>query len=329
MNKISVLIPIYNDAENLDYLLHSISRSNIKELNYEILIGDGGSDDSILEVINSHTNLKLKHVVNPPKSSKSVNINTCLRIAQGEIIFLIDSHCMISKNYFQNGVRLLNEAKDCCGIGPCVEIVSRKQLKISKVICSIYKSPFLLGPSKFKNSFFYKNYEGEVSTIFCGVFWKADMDLIFGFDESILRKQDVIFLTQLKKKTGKKLKNSYTLKLEYILKQSTLDSFMKRIFTQGSLVYDDISSSRIIHFIPLIALFLMLAIFYYDLQLAFITSTLYLIISFIFAYLETKNIFTSLIGGLVFPIIHASYVAGNIYALSKIFISIFVKINNK
>lgn len=328
MNKISVIIPIYNDAENLNYLLDSISRSDLKDFSYEILIGDGGSNDNILKVIHSHANLKLTHIVNPFKSSKSININSCLEISQGEIIFLLDSHCMINKNYFHNGVKLLTESEDCCGIGPCVEIVTTRQSKISKVICSIYKSPFLLGPSKFKNSFFYKSYEGEISTIFCGVFWKRDIDTIDGFDESVIRKQDVIFLKHLKESTEKKLKNSYKLKLDYILKQSTLTSFMKRIFIQGNLIFDDILSSRVIHYIPFFAAFMVLAIALYNLNLALIIIFLYFIASFLFTFFESKLLISSLIGALIFPLIHSSFVIGNISAILKKIFFAFLKNKN-
>ena len=51
MNKISIIIPIYNEAENIVELINHIKHSSSSQLIEEIIVVDGGSTDNSLDLV--------------------------------------------------------------------------------------------------------------------------------------------------------------------------------------------------------------------------------------------------------------------------------------
>ena len=49
---ISIVIPIYNEQDNIIQLIKEVKASLEKKINYEIIIVDDGSDDKTYEVVN-------------------------------------------------------------------------------------------------------------------------------------------------------------------------------------------------------------------------------------------------------------------------------------
>ena len=49
---ISIVIPIYNEQDNIIQLIKEVGASLEKKINYEIIIVDDGSDDNTYEVVN-------------------------------------------------------------------------------------------------------------------------------------------------------------------------------------------------------------------------------------------------------------------------------------
>ena len=49
---ISIVIPIYNEQDNIIQLIKEVRASLEKKINYEIIIVDDGSDDNTYEVVN-------------------------------------------------------------------------------------------------------------------------------------------------------------------------------------------------------------------------------------------------------------------------------------
>ena len=112
-------------------------------------------------------------------------------------------------------------------IGPSVEIIGQTNSSISRIISKLYMSPFLLGPSKFKRSFFYKNFSGPTDSIFLGFYLTSDLRDLGGFDENLLRKQDIDLLSRLKK-CQIKVFITCSVIVKYILKQDSLFKLAKR-----------------------------------------------------------------------------------------------------
>jgi len=317
--QITICIPYYNDSENLNKLLGSIYESNTKNISFEIIVCGSDSQNKVKDIVLSWKDkLPVSLIDTAKKTSASINLNKGIERAKGDIFCRIDSHCLIDKNYIQNGISEFNKnINDYSAIGPSVEIIGQSENFLSNVISKIYMSPFLLGPSKFKRSFFYKNFSGPTDSIYLGFYSTSDLRDLGGFDESIQRKQDIELLSRLKKMTNKGLYNSSSLIVKYILKQDSLFKLWKRCFVQGSYLFESSSSSRIIHYVPIIALIVFLILSKISSSVGLFLLILYIILCSIFGVIETLSLLGLAIAIIAFPISHLLYCAGNIRGFFK------------
>ncbi len=311
---LTVCIPSYNDSSNLDNLLESISKNQTDDLDYEIIVCDSDSDDDTEIVIrNWQRFLPIVYKKSFKGASASINLNKGIDLAKGKIFCRIDSHCLVSENYLIHGVKIFRAMQlEYSALGPSVEIQSSKKTRISNSVASLYKSPFLLGPSKFKRSLFFKNFSGRLDTIYLGFYRTADLVSLNGFDEKINRKQDIELLRRLESKTGRGFYNSSDLIITYILKQDTIFTLSARCMEQGSLLFESIKSSRPIHFAPIITIISFLGLVWFSYKIAITLVICYLFASVIFGLIESRSISTVLVSIILFPLVHLAYVFGNL-----------------
>lgn len=91
--KISIIIPTYNDQENLKKTLSAILNSNYKP--YEVIVVDDASTDKTKEEIEK---IGFKYIKLEKNSGQATARNTGAKIAKGDILFFIDSDIMIKKD---------------------------------------------------------------------------------------------------------------------------------------------------------------------------------------------------------------------------------------
>ena len=94
--KISVIVPVYNEAMHIESVLDQLLAQEYPVENYEILVVDGlstdGTPDLIQKYVNKYGNIRL--LMNPKRLSSSAR-NIGIKAAKGEIILIIDGHCII------------------------------------------------------------------------------------------------------------------------------------------------------------------------------------------------------------------------------------------
>lgn len=316
---LTICIPHLNDCKNLNLLLTSIWRSDLTGVNYEILVCDGFSNDNTLEIIKKwKKKINIFLIQTSPDASASLNLNAGLKISRGEIFCRLDSRCIISKDYFKVGIEIFKLLRDnFCALGPIATVIPINRGIIPKLISKLYHSPFFFGPSKFKASYFYRNFEGKVSSIYLGFYDKKELKNINGFDSNLKRKQDLELLTRLKFSTKKSLYTSAKLKLKYQLAQDRPIKIAKRALNQGKFLTTKISSSRPSHFLPIfLTLFVIFVSLKFD-YLFYTFSVTYLTACFVFSYLEIRRYHFAFFGIFLFPIVHLSFVCGNIIGVYR------------
>ncbi|WP_299777960.1 TIGR04283 family arsenosugar biosynthesis glycosyltransferase [uncultured Formosa sp.] len=95
MSKISIIIPTFNEAKNLQelipYLLKNASSINIKE----IIIVDGGSTDQTQEVVNVFTEVSLLH----SEKGRGKQMNLGAKQAKGNILYFLHADSYPPENF--------------------------------------------------------------------------------------------------------------------------------------------------------------------------------------------------------------------------------------
>lgn len=319
---ITICIPIKDDATSLLNLLASISRSDIAEFDYEIIVCDSYSTDNVEDIVEQFLNdLNIYLIRTLKNANASENLNAGIARAKGEVFVRLDSHCCVSSNYFSIGVSTLKaEASKVCGVGPSVKIESKSGKLLGKAIASAYVSPFFMGPSKYKRSIFFKRYTGFVSSIYCGFFWTRDLREINGFDVCLVRKQDIEMLNRLQNHTEKRLLNNSDLVLRYTMKHDSLWRVSKRSFIQGKLLTTSLKDTPIKHTIPATFLVSMCVLSVAAPIFAIYLLIVYFFTIFIASMLEKHHLVSALYSLLIFPSVHIAYFLGNIFGVLELLI---------
>ena len=89
---ISIVIPIYNEQDNIIQLIKEVRASLEKKINYEIIIVDDGSDDNTYEVVNkiNKINKNINIISHKKNYGQSIGLRTGIIEANSEYIVTLD-----------------------------------------------------------------------------------------------------------------------------------------------------------------------------------------------------------------------------------------------
>ena len=101
--RISVIIPHYNDMENLGRCLSLLAKQTLPPNNYEIIVADNNSKcgiDAVKALCRDQA-----RVVPAPIQGAAEARNTAVRASQGAILAFIDSDCRPSPGWLEEGTK--------------------------------------------------------------------------------------------------------------------------------------------------------------------------------------------------------------------------------
>jgi glycosyltransferase involved in cell wall biosynthesis len=116
---VSVIIPVFNDAERLKTCLEALDRQTYPKDFYEVIVVDNGSDDNVEDAVNQFTQAKMATETTP---GSYVARNKGLSLAKGEIIGFTDADCVPASDWIEKGVANLNQVSNCGIVGGKIEI---------------------------------------------------------------------------------------------------------------------------------------------------------------------------------------------------------------
>lgn len=93
---ISVIIPTFNEAANINDCVLSLKNQNIK--NFEIIVVDDGSTDNTLEILNKLNIKVFKQSHLGPGAARNLGASH----AKGEILVFVDADMVFDKNFLKN-----------------------------------------------------------------------------------------------------------------------------------------------------------------------------------------------------------------------------------
>jgi rSAM/selenodomain-associated transferase 2 len=105
MNKISIIIPILNEAENIANLLNYLIEISSEENISEIIVVDGGSIDNSIAVVSEFKKVKLLH----SEKGRAKQMNFGAKQAIGNILYFLHADSFPPINYDK---LIVNEVKN-------------------------------------------------------------------------------------------------------------------------------------------------------------------------------------------------------------------------
>ena len=91
---ISIIIPTYNEAENIEGLIKFL-KGNSKQDQIEIIVSDGGSDDDTLKIAKAAG----ANAVLSPNKGRAAQMNYGASLAKGNILYFIHADCFPAVNF--------------------------------------------------------------------------------------------------------------------------------------------------------------------------------------------------------------------------------------
>ena len=227
MDKISILIPVYNEEKYILKCLESIESQTYNLESIEVIVIDGRSTDktlSIVEEFNRNSKIDIKVVDNPNRTAPYA-MNIGVKNASGSIIIRIDGHAYMKNDFVEQCVLALEKHKSVVCVGG--SIITINENAIGEAIALAMSSPFGVGDAKFR----YSQEEVLVDTLAFGAYRKEIFEKVGLFDEELVRNQDDEFNFRVIK-SGEKILLNPKIK-SYYYGRTSIKKLFKQYFQYG------------------------------------------------------------------------------------------------
>jgi glycosyltransferase involved in cell wall biosynthesis len=100
-----VVIPAFNEEQNIEASLSSLINQSYPRDRYEIILVDNGSTDRTSEIASGHADL----ILSKPDGNVGAVRNFGISNASGDVIICTDADCVVASNWIETGVALLEK----------------------------------------------------------------------------------------------------------------------------------------------------------------------------------------------------------------------------
>ena len=322
---ITIIIPVYNEERYILNCLESVVNSDYSKDRMEVFVIDGDSEDKTMEIVTEFSRkYSFINIFTNKYKIVPISMNIGIKQSKGNFIIRLDAHSFYPPNYFSELV--MNAVKyKTDNIGTvCLTDVKNKTVK-SLAIKTVLSSKFGVGNSLFRIGI---TKPMEVDTVPFGCFSKEIINKVGGYDERLVRNQDIELNKRIKSVGGKILLLPEPECVYYA--REDYKSFAKSNFSNGkwnvltAFHTKKMKSLSIRHFVPLVFVFsilLPLLLSVIDVRITYLSigimSLYFLVISLISITLSKK---TSNYQNLVyaFYILHFSYGMGSLVGIMNV-----------
>lgn len=118
MLKASLIIAVYNQAQNLKLILEAATKQTAND--FEIVVADDGSSDETVMIVekfqSDHPALPVSIVTQEDRGfRKTMILNKAIRTSKGEYLIFIDGDMLLEKRFIELHLRYRNPAHVLCG----------------------------------------------------------------------------------------------------------------------------------------------------------------------------------------------------------------------
>ena len=223
--KVSIIIPTYNEERYIARCLDSILRNDYPKDLIEILVIDGKSTDRTQEIVQGYVqHYPFVRLLKNSKRVQAAAINIGIRAAVGEIVLIMSAHAIYAPDYIRQSVTLLQET-DAANVGGLMFAVGSDY--VSNSIAAALTSPFGVGDARYR----YSDKEEWVDTVFAGCWHKSTLEALGGFNEEWVVNEDYELNYRLRQAGGKIL-FSPKIRCQYFVR-SSLGALARQYFRYG------------------------------------------------------------------------------------------------
>ena len=111
IKKLSIVIPIYNEANTIKVILKKVEEADIGELEKEIIVVDDSSTDGTAEVLSSLNREKYKIVYHHVNRGKGAALRSGFKHCTGETIIIQDADLEYDPNEYQKLIQPILDGK--------------------------------------------------------------------------------------------------------------------------------------------------------------------------------------------------------------------------
>jgi cellulose synthase/poly-beta-1,6-N-acetylglucosamine synthase-like glycosyltransferase len=315
----SIVIPTYNEQDNIGNCLDSILNQNYDKSLIDIVIVDGqSSDNTISKVKEYQKKFPNISVLENPVRKTPTSLNLGIKESKGEIIVILGAHASIDPNFIFYNNKYLNEKN--------LKVTGGTQINlgfdlIQKAIGWAMENPFGIGSAPYR----WSRKEQFVATVVYAAYRRELFDEIGYFEENFSIAEDAELNWRIRK-AGHKIFFTPDIK-SYYHPRKTVKKFIQQMFRYGILRVHMFkkhkSAVKMTHMVP--PAFVLTLILLLTLTLFSILSPLYLVavlVLYFFVNLLSVSIkatkenykFIPLISALIFAL-HFSWGLGFIVGL--------------
>ncbi len=117
MDKISLIIPVYNTEKYIDECLISVENQTIDKRKLEVIIINDGSEDKSLNIIKKYISKNNWKLINQKNSGLSISRNNGIDISTGNYIMFLDSDDYLDKDTLKDMYETIKKEKSDLVIG--------------------------------------------------------------------------------------------------------------------------------------------------------------------------------------------------------------------
>ena len=305
--KVAVVIPAKTAEKTLEKAFVSVLNQKTEE-QIEVCIAVAPSEDSTLDVAKrielDNENVTL---VENPSGETPTGLNLAITNTQAPVIVRLDAHAELEEEYISTALETLKKT-GAANVGGRQNPVGATPFE--KAVGIAISSRFGAGDARFRTG----GEEGEVDTVYLGVFDRNSIENVGLFNESLIRNQDAELNWRLRE-TGKKIWFQPELIASY-KPRSTLKELAKQYYDYGKWRRHVVSihprSIKLRQLIPpLNALVFLLGTifgFFWVPSLGF--PVLYIAGIFFVTTVKSKTVTDFIYLLIIFPTIHFSWTAG-------------------